>query len=107
MGNYQLSQKKMRKILFHVSKLFYIRILKSCYMVKLGQLQRGDIVMVNDEGLMREGTVGQTSGVEHMALVNNGVQSFWYEPQERFPVAFDEAQLMKFGFSKEPLDGSA
>ena len=31
-------------------------------MVKLGQLQRGDIVMVNDEGLMREGTVVQTNG---------------------------------------------
>jgi hypothetical protein len=76
-------------------------------MVKLGQLQRGDIVMVNDEGLMREGTVVETNGEEHMALIDNGIQEFWYAPQDIFPVALDESQLIKFGFEKEPLDGNA
>src|SRR6187549_659979 len=107
MGNYQLPQKKLNKILFRVSKLFYIRIIKSCYMVKLGQLQPGDIVMVNDEGLMREGTVVQTNAEEHMALIDNGVQEFWYAPQDIFPVALDEEQLLKFGFEKETIDGTA
>ena len=76
-------------------------------MVKLGQLQSGDIVMVNDEGLMREGTVIRTNAEEQMALVDNGVQEFWYAPQDIYPVALDEDQLLKFGFEKEPMDGTA
>jgi len=76
-------------------------------MIKLGQLQPGDIVMVNDEGLMREGTVVHTNAEEHMALVDNGIQEFWYAPQDIFPVALDEEQLLKLGFIKEPLDGVA
>ena len=76
-------------------------------MIKLGQLQPGDIVMVNDEGLMREGTVVHTNAEEHMALVDNGIQEFWYAPQDIFPVALDEEQLLKLGFTKEPLDGVA
>ena len=76
-------------------------------MVKLGQLQPGDIVTVNDDGVMREGMVVHTNAEEHMALVDNGVQEFWYVPEDIFPVALDEAQLIKFGFEKEPLDGNA
>ena len=76
-------------------------------MVKLGQLQSGDIVMVNDEGLMREGMVVRTNAEEQMALVDNGVQEFWYAPQDIYPVALDEAQLLRFGFEKEPMDGTA
>jgi hypothetical protein len=76
-------------------------------MIKLGQLQSGDIVMVNDEGLMREGTVIQTNAEEQMALVDNGIQEFWYAPQDIYPVALDEEQLLKLGFQKEPIDGAA
>ena len=37
-------------------------------MVKLGQLQSGDIVIVSDEGLMSEGTVLKTNAEEHWRL---------------------------------------
>lgn len=73
-------------------------------MVKIGHLHSGDIVMVNDEGLLREGTVVQTNREEKMALVDNGIQEFWYPPQDIFPIALDEAQLIKFGFEKENLE---
>lgn len=76
-------------------------------MVKLGHLQPGDIVMVSDEGLLREGTVIQTNREEHMALVNNGIQEFWYPPQDIYPVALDEDHLEMFGFEKEPMEGNA
>jgi hypothetical protein len=75
-------------------------------MVKLGQLHPGDIVMVSDEGLMREGTVIRTNREEHMALIDNGIQEFWYQQQDIYPIALDEAQLMKFGFEKENVDGA-
>lgn len=73
-------------------------------MVKLGHLKAGDIVMVSDDGLLREGDVVQTNREENMALIDNGIQEFWYSPQDIYPIALDEAQLMKFGFEKENLE---
>jgi len=75
-------------------------------MIKIAQLQHGDIVMVNDEGLMREGIVVGKDLAEHLIHVDNGVQEFWYQPQDLYPIALDEDQLMKFGFEKEAMDGS-
>jgi len=77
---------------------------KTCFMVKIGHLQTGDIVMVNDEGLLREGNVVKINREEHMALVDNGIQEFWYSPEDIFPIALDESQLEKFGFEKESLE---
>lgn len=75
-------------------------------MVKTGHLQSGDIVMVNEEGLLREGTVIETNREENMILVDNGTQEFWYPPQDVFPIALDEKQLLKFGFEKETINGA-
>jgi hypothetical protein len=75
-------------------------------MIKLGHLQQGDIVLVNDDGLMREGIVVGKDVAEHSVHVDNGVQEFWYQPQDLFPIALDEAQLMKFGFEKEEINGA-
>ena len=74
-------------------------------MLKITHLKSGDIVMVNDEEVMREGTVVSTSQEENQALVNNGVQEFWYSPEEITSVPLDENQLMSLGFSREDLDG--
>ena len=51
-------------------------------MLKIGNLKAGDIVSVNDEGIVREGTVVSVSHEENQALVDNGVQEFWYSPAE-------------------------
>lgn len=75
-------------------------------MLKIGNLRSGDIVMVNDEGVMREGTVVDISHEENQALIDNGVQEFWYSPEEMDAVPLDENQLMKLGFSREDLDGA-
>lgn len=75
-------------------------------MLKIGNLKSGDLVMVNDEGVMREGTVVETSHEENQALVDNGVQEFWYSPDEMTAVPLDEAQLMKLGFTREETDGA-
>lgn len=75
-------------------------------MLKIGNLKSGDIIIVNDEGVMREGTVVTTSSEENQALVNNGIQEFWYSPEEMTAVPLDENQLEKFGFTKEDVDGA-
>jgi hypothetical protein len=76
-------------------------------MLKLGELKAGDIVRVNDEGVEREGTVVEISHEEHQALVDNGVQEFWYSPEEMHPIPVDEKQLLKLGFQKQVLDGDS
>lgn len=75
-------------------------------MLKIGKLKSGDIIMVNDEGIMREGTVVEISHEENQALVDNGVQEFWYTPEEMTAIPLDEDQLLKLGFTREEADGS-
>lgn len=75
-------------------------------MLKIDHLKSGDIITVNDEGIMREGTVVRVSQEENQALVNNGVQEFWYSPAEMYAVPLDEAQLLRLGFTKEEADNT-
>lgn len=74
-------------------------------MLKINHLKSGDIIMIDDEGIQREGTVVSVSQEENQALVNNGVQEFWYSPAEMTAVPLDESQLLRLGFSKEDFDG--
>jgi len=74
-------------------------------MLKIGELKAGDIIKVLDEGIEREGIVAEISHEEHKALVDNGIQEFWYSPEEMHPVPLSEEQLMKLGFEKENMDG--
>jgi hypothetical protein len=75
-------------------------------MLKIADLKPGDIIIVDDEGIKREGTVVKTNFEEGQALVDNGVQEFWYSPEEMHPVPLDEHQLTRLGFTKEDLDGA-
>lgn len=74
-------------------------------MLKLADLKQGDIISVNDEGIVREGTVVKVSHEEHQALIDNGVQEFWYGLNEIKPIPLDDSQLAKLGFTKEQLNG--
>lgn len=75
-------------------------------MLKIAELKQGDIVKVTDEGIEREGVVVRVSHEEHQALVDNGVQEFWYSPEEMEAVPLDESQLAKLGFEKQDHEGS-
>jgi hypothetical protein len=73
--------------------------------LKLGELKSGDIIAVNDGGIEREGTVVKISHEDHQALVNNGVQEFWYGLDEMHSIPLDELQLIRLGFSREEQEG--
>jgi hypothetical protein len=75
-------------------------------MLKINDLKAGDIILVDDDGVMREGTVVRISHEEHQALVDNGVQEFWYSPEEMNSIPIDENQLLKLGFEKEDVNGA-
>jgi hypothetical protein len=70
-------------------------------MLKIGELKSGDVIGINDEGIMRERSVVDISREEHQALVNNGIQEFWYSQEDMFAVPLDESHLLKFGFTGE------
>ncbi len=74
-------------------------------MLKASKLKHGDIIMVNDEGVMREGIVVKVNHEEGVALVDNGIQEFWYYPENMTSIPLDESQLMKLGFEKEDFEG--
>lgn len=71
-------------------------------MVKISELREGDVVKVLYEGEEREGTVVKISREENMACIDNGIQEFWYAPEEIVPVPITEERLISlFGFEKE------
>jgi hypothetical protein len=71
-------------------------------MVKITELKEGDIVHVIDAGEERLGTVVEITREDNMACINNGVQDFWYAPEEIVPVPLTAEQLVStLGFEKE------
>lgn len=74
-------------------------------MVKITDLKPGDIVKVTDDGVEREGVVTDISHDEQMVCVDNGVQEFWYAPNEILSIPLDEEQLMKLGFQRQEVNG--
>ena len=75
-------------------------------MLKIGHLKEGDLISINDEGVTREGTVVKISHEENQALVDNGIQEFWFNPEEMTAIPLDEEQLLKLGFTREEENGS-
>ncbi|MGK2862804.1 MAG: hypothetical protein ACSLE0_12790 [Chitinophagaceae bacterium] len=74
-------------------------------MIKSGDLKQGNLVYINHDNEQKEGTVVKVSSEEKQALVNNGVQEFWYDLDEINSIPLDDNQLLKLGFTKEEADG--
>lgn len=71
-------------------------------MVKITDLKPGAIVNILEEGIEREGVVTNVSREENMACVDNGIQEFWYSPDQIVPVPMTEDRLIHtLGFEKE------
>lgn len=71
-------------------------------MVKISELKEGDILRVMDAGEEKLGTVVEISREDNMACIHNGVQDFWYTPEDIVPVPLTEHQLINtLGFEKE------
>jgi hypothetical protein len=73
-------------------------------MVKITDLKIGDVVKVIDEGIERDGIVEDISREENMACIHNGVQEFWYTPEEIIPVPLTEKELLMLGFERQDTE---
>lgn len=71
-------------------------------MIKISDLKEGGIVNVLHDGIERQGRVAQVSREENQACINNGIQEFWYNPDEIVPISMTEDRLLNtLGFEKE------
>jgi hypothetical protein len=76
-------------------------------MIKFQDLKKGDYVLAEQDGSTWAGEVSNLNGDEKEVCVDNGVQGFWFKPEQLSPLPLDEAQLLKLNFQKEQLeDGS-
>ncbi|MBO9563608.1 MAG: hypothetical protein J7621_12575 [Niastella sp.] len=76
-------------------------------MLKISELQPGDIVKAEFEGQVVEGTVKELNKEDKEVCVETAVQEFWFKPEHLFPIPLSEEQLLKLGFEKvENGDGS-
>lgn len=71
-------------------------------MLKISELKEGDVVRVLFDNEEKEGTVVRISREQNMAAVDNGIQEFWYAPEDIAPLPLTEERLINlFGFEKE------
>ena len=69
-------------------------------MIKIQELKQGDIVKVVQDMTEREGTVVDVSREENMVYINNGIQEFWYTPEQIAAIPLTEKELFRLGFEK-------
>ena len=71
-------------------------------MIKISDLKQGDIVKVLHDGEEREGIVTEVDREENQANIDNGIQEFWYGPEQIVPLPMTEERLVNLlGFEKE------
>ncbi|MFV0604688.1 MAG: hypothetical protein ACK5NK_02495 [Niabella sp.] len=75
--------------------------------MKLTDLKPGDWVKVDDEGVIREGTVVRVSTEEHEVCIDNGIQEFWYNLEHIGAIELDVTQLKRLGFEPHETDTGA
>lgn len=59
--------------------------------------------MAEFEGLRKEGEITDLNRGDKEVEVQTGEQTFWYSPNDLYPIPLDEAHLMEFGFEKQEL----
>ena len=76
-------------------------------MIKLSELQPGDIIKAEFEGLQREGVVKELNHEDKEICVETEIQDYWFTPEHLFAIPLDDLQLIKLGFKKTlNTDGS-
>lgn len=70
-------------------------------MIKFSDLQKGDYVLAESDGQAWQGEVTDFNHDEKEVCVNNGIQDFWFLPEDLYPIPVDEDRLLKMNFRKQ------
>ena len=73
-------------------------------MIKFNELKQGDYIIGDYEGSRWEGEVTRLNGDEKQVCVDTGVQDFWFEQEQLYPIPINDEQLLKLNFTKQEND---
>jgi hypothetical protein len=74
-------------------------------MVKITDLNQGDIVKIIEDNSEREGVVNSIDRNDNKVCINNGIQEFWYPLEQIAPLPLTEDRLINtLGFEREEMD---
>jgi hypothetical protein len=68
-------------------------------MIRLNEIQPGDLVLAEYDGDTREGVVKELNHEDKEICVETAVQQFWFKPEHLFPIPLSDDQLQKLGFT--------
>ncbi len=70
-------------------------------MIKFQEIQKGDYLIADFDGDKRRGEVTNLQRESKRAMVDNGIQEFWYEENQLFPLPLNDEELTTLKFSKQ------
>ncbi len=73
-------------------------------MLKFNEIKKGDYVIADFDGNKQVGMVTGLMPAEHDVCINNGVQEFWFKPEELSAVDISDAELERLKFTKQIND---
>lgn len=73
-------------------------------MITFSELQVGNYVIAEYDGVMSEGEVMNLNNDEKQICVQTEVQSFWFDLSHVFPILLNDEQLIHLNFTKEKMD---
>ncbi|HEY8690912.1 MAG TPA: hypothetical protein VIM07_16870 [Chitinophagaceae bacterium] len=76
-------------------------------MIKFHEIKVGDYLLAEQDGTTWSGEVTNLNHDEKEICVDNGIQEFWFKPEELKPLPLDEEQLLKLNFQKEELEDNS
>ncbi|GMV77669.1 MAG: hypothetical protein AMXMBFR79_08040 [Chitinophagaceae bacterium] len=76
-------------------------------MIKFSELNIGNIVVAEFEGIKMEGEITDLNHDEKQVEVTTKIQALWYELEHLYPIPLSDEILLQFNFTKhENEDGS-
>ncbi|MEP6595988.1 MAG: hypothetical protein ABJA71_08570 [Ginsengibacter sp.] len=70
-------------------------------MIKFNELKVGDYVLAEYDGKLTGGEITRLNRDEKEICVDDGVQEFWFKPEELMQLSLNDEQLRKLNFQKE------
>ena len=73
-------------------------------MININEVKTGDFLIVDNDGDKRRGEVTELNFAAKQVCINNGVQDFWYETNQLFPLEINDEELSNLKFNKQQND---
>ncbi len=70
-------------------------------MININEVKTGDFLIVDNDGDKRRGEVTELNFAAKQVCINNGVQDFWYEENQLFPLPISDEELLGLKFHRE------